>query len=56
MPTKGPKLGAPRPVCLLTGLTVPKKAEAAWVEEFQPSMFGFNGFKKGVKVSDHLPK
>lgn len=40
----------------LTGLTVPKKADAAWVEDFQPSMFGFNTYKKGVKVSDHLPK
>ena len=40
----------------LTGLAVPKKADVAWMEDFQPSMFGFNTFKKGVKVSEHLPK
>ncbi len=40
----------------LTGMTVPKKAEVDWMEDFKPSMFGFNTYKKGVKVSEHLPK
>lgn len=38
----------------LTGLTVPKKADVTPVGEFNPSMFGFNTYIKGVKVSDHL--
>jgi hypothetical protein len=38
----------------LTGLTVPKKADVNPVGEFNPSMFGFNTYIKGVKVSDHL--
>ncbi|MSU62886.1 MAG: hypothetical protein EXS31_10895 [Pedosphaera sp.] len=37
----------------LTGLEVPKKADVATVGEFKPLMFGFNKFKKGVKVSEH---
>jgi type 1 glutamine amidotransferase len=37
----------------LTGLPVPERADAAWVGEFTPSMFGFNTFKKGVKLADH---
>jgi hypothetical protein len=37
----------------LTGLPVPEKAEAAWVEPFEPSMFGFKTYKKGVKVDAH---
>ena len=40
----------------MTGQPVPKKADVAWMEDFQPSMFGFGTFKKGVKVSEHLPK
>ena len=37
----------------LTGLDVPKKADVALVGEFKPTFFGFNKFKKGVKVSSH---
>jgi len=40
--------------CLhLTGLPVPDKADATPVGEFKPTPFGFNGYRKGVKVSDH---
>lgn len=37
----------------LTGLEVPKAADVTVVGEYKPLMFGFNKFKKGVKVSDH---
>jgi hypothetical protein len=37
----------------LVGLEVPKNADVSPVGEFKPTMFGFNTFKKGVKVSDH---
>lgn len=37
----------------LTGLPVPDKADVALVGDYQPTKFGFNGYKKGVKVSDH---
>ncbi len=37
----------------LTGLPVPDKADVTPIDEFNPSYFGFNGYKKGVKVSDH---
>jgi hypothetical protein len=37
----------------LTGLEVPEKADASYIGEFNPTFFGFNTFKKGVKVSDH---
>jgi hypothetical protein len=37
----------------LTGLEVPKKADVSPVGTFEPSMFGFNTFKKGVKVESH---
>lgn len=37
----------------LTGLEVPKKADATVVGEYKPTFFGFNTFKKGVKVDDH---
>ncbi len=40
----------------LTGLEVPKKADVTIVGEYAPSMFGFNTFKRGVKVSDHESK
>lgn len=40
----------------LTGLTVPDKADVTPIGEFQPTMFGFNGYKKGVAVSDHVLK
>lgn len=37
----------------LTGLEVPKKADASMVGEFKPTPFGFNTYQKGVKVDDH---
>ncbi len=37
----------------LTGLDVPKSADVTPIGEFKPLMFGFNKFKKGVKVSEH---
>ena len=37
----------------LTGLEVPKKADVSPVGIFEPTMFGFNTFTKGVKVSSH---
>ena len=39
-----------------TGLEVPAKADVALVGEFKPLMFGFGGYKKGVKPSDLAPK
>ena len=36
-----------------TGLNVPAKANVDLVGEYRPSNFGFGGFKKGVKPSDH---
>jgi hypothetical protein len=40
--------------CLnLTGLPVPEKADVTPIGDYKPTMFGFNGYKKGVKVSDH---
>ena len=36
-----------------TGLEIPAKADVAPVGEFKPTMYGFNGFIKGVKPSDH---
>jgi len=35
-----------------TGLPVPKKADVALVGHFEPSRFGFDGFKKGLRPSD----
>ena len=32
---------------------IPKKAKVDYVGEFKPTMYGFNGGKKGVKPSDH---
>lgn len=40
----------------LTGLEVPKKADVSPVGTFDPSMFGFNTYKKGVKVDSHEAK
>jgi len=37
----------------LTGLEVPRQADVKPIGEFKPSMFGFNTYKKGVKVSEH---
>jgi hypothetical protein len=40
--------------CLhLTGLPVPEKADVRPVGPFQPTMFGFNKFTRGVQVADH---
>jgi len=38
----------------LTGMKVPANADVTLVGEFKPSKFGFNTYKKGIKVSDHL--
>lgn len=32
---------------------IPTKAKANLVGDFQPTMYGFNGFKKGVKPAEH---
>ena len=32
---------------------IPKKVNVDLVGEFQPTMYGFNGFKKGVKPAEH---
>ena len=37
----------------LTGLDVPKLADVTPVGTFEPSMFGFRSYKKGVKVESH---
>jgi hypothetical protein len=39
-----------------TGLDVPPKADVTIVGEYKPSMFGFNGAKKGVKPDDLADK
>jgi type 1 glutamine amidotransferase len=35
------------------GLDVPAKADVAYVDPYQPTMYGFNGARKGLKPSDH---
>ena len=35
------------------GLPVPEKADVRYVGEYKPTMYGFGGFKRGVKPSDH---
>ncbi len=35
-----------------TGLEVPAKANVDFVDAYQPLFYGFNGFRKGLKVSD----
>ena len=37
-----------------TGLEVPAKADVTVVGDYKPTMYGFNGFVKGVKPSDHV--
>ena len=37
---------------VFTGLEVPAKADVTLVGEFKPTMYGFNGFIKGVKPGD----
>ena len=40
----------------LTGLEVPKSADVTLVGDYEPTKFGFNGFKKGIPVSSHEMK
>ena len=35
-----------------TGIKVPAKANVEYVDPFKPLFYGFNGFRKGLKVSD----
>jgi hypothetical protein len=35
------------------GLPVPEKADVSYVGEYKPSMYGFDGFKRGVKPEAH---
>ena len=35
-----------------TGIEVPAKANVEYVDPFKPLFYGFNGFRKGLKVSD----
>ncbi len=35
------------------GLAIPEKADVTPVGDFQPTMYGFKGFKTGVKPGDH---
>ncbi|MGB7159926.1 MAG: PVC-type heme-binding CxxCH protein [Tepidisphaeraceae bacterium] len=35
------------------GLDVPEKADVSYVGEYRPTMYGFKGYVKGVKPSDH---
>lgn len=37
----------------LTGLEVPAKADVSIVGTFEPTMYGFNSFKKGLKPADY---
>jgi hypothetical protein len=34
------------------GLDVPAKADVRYIDPYRPSMYGFNGFKRGVKPAD----
>jgi hypothetical protein len=34
------------------GMEVPAKAEVAYVDEYRPSFYGFDGFRKGLRASD----
>lgn len=35
------------------GLPVPEKADVAYVDEYQPSFYGFDGYRKGIRPADH---
>ncbi len=35
------------------GLEVPAQANVDYIGDYQPSMYSFKGYKKGVKHSDH---
>jgi hypothetical protein len=43
-------------VYVLLDLKVPEKADVAFVGEFKPTAYGFNGYTKGVKPADHAMK
>ena len=34
------------------GLNVPQKADVTYVDEYVPSFYGFDGFRKGLHASD----
>lgn len=36
-----------------TGIEVPAKANVEYVDPFKPLFYGFNSFRKGIKVEDH---
>jgi hypothetical protein len=35
------------------GLDVPAKADVSFVDPYTPRFYGFNGFRGGLKASDH---
>jgi hypothetical protein len=35
------------------GLDVPAKANVEYVDDYHPTMYGFKGFRRGIKPSDH---
>jgi azurin len=35
------------------GLDVPQKADVAYIDDFKPTMYGFGGYRRGLKPSDH---
>ena len=35
------------------GMEVPEKANVEFVDPFNPTMYGFGSFRKGLKASDH---
>ena len=35
------------------GIPAPDKTDVRYVGEFKPSMYGFDGFRKGVKPAEH---
>src|SRR5687767_6332500 len=41
------------PVYWGVGLEVPQKADVAYVDEFKPTMYGFGGYRRGLKPNDH---
>jgi hypothetical protein len=35
------------------GLDVPAKADVAYVDDYKPTMYGFKGYRRGIKPEDH---
>ena len=35
------------------GLDVPAKADVAYIDEYHPTMYGFKGYRRGIKPADH---